>query len=43
MDRFNGTFLRTPWALRGLRWQAPGVVVRNEGQVNVGEQQVNVT
>jgi len=42
VDRFNGMFLRTLKALRDLRRQVPGVVVQNAGQVNVGQQQVNV-
>jgi hypothetical protein len=42
VDRFNGIFLRTLKALRELRRQTPGVVVQNAGQVNVGQQQVNV-
>jgi hypothetical protein len=41
-DRFQGLFLRTLRALQGLRRAGP-VVVRRAGQVNVGQQQVNVT
>jgi hypothetical protein len=41
VERFNGMFLRTLKALRELR-RTPGVVVRNAGQVNVGQQQINV-
>lgn len=41
-ERFNGIFLRTLKALRDLRRQAPGLVVQNAEQVNVGQQQVNV-
>ena len=41
-DRYNKNFLRTLRALRDLRRYAPTVVVQNAGQVNVGEQQVNV-
>jgi hypothetical protein len=42
VERFNAMFLRTLKALRELRRQVPGVVVQNAGQVNVGQQQVNV-
>jgi hypothetical protein len=42
VDRFNAIFLRTLKALRDLRRQIPGVVVKSAGQVNVGRQQVNV-
>jgi hypothetical protein len=40
-ERFHGMFLRTLKALRELR-RTPGVVVQNAGQVNVGQQQLNV-
>jgi len=43
VERFHGMFLRTLKALRDLRRQVPGVVVQNAGQVNVGQQQVNVS
>ena len=43
MERFHGIFLRTLKALRDLRRQVPGVVVQNAGQVNVGQQQLNVS
>jgi hypothetical protein len=43
VDRFNRIFLRTLRALRDLRRCPPPVVVQNAGQVNVGQQQVNVT
>jgi hypothetical protein len=42
VDRFNRIFLRTARTLRELRRGTPGVVVQNAGQVNVGQQQVNV-
>ena len=42
VERFNGIFLRTLKALRDLR-RTPGVVVQNAGQVNVGQQQLNVS
>jgi hypothetical protein len=42
VDRFNRMFLRSLRALRDLRrWPSP-VFVQNAGQVNVGQQQVNV-
>ena len=41
--RFNGICGRTLKALRNLRRQVPGVVVQNAGQVNVGQQQLNVS
>jgi hypothetical protein len=41
VERFNRLFLRTLRALRGLRRYGP-VVVHQAGQVNVGQQQVNV-
>jgi hypothetical protein len=43
VDRFNRIFLRTLRALRDLRRYTPAVIVQNAGQVNIGEQQVNVT
>lgn len=42
VDRFNRIFLRTLRALRDLRRCPPPVLVQNAGQVNVGQQQVNV-
>ena len=42
-DRFSRMFVRNLRALRDLRRLAPTIVVQNAGQVNVGEQQVNVT
>jgi hypothetical protein len=42
VDRFNRIFLRSLRALRDLRRCPPPVVVQNAGQVNVGQQQVNV-
>jgi hypothetical protein len=42
VDRFNRIFLRTLRALRDLRKVPLAVVVQNAGQVNVGQQQVNV-
>jgi hypothetical protein len=41
-DRFNRMFLRTLRGLRDLRKVPLAVVVQNAGQVNVGQQQVNV-
>jgi hypothetical protein len=42
VERFNSIYLRTLKALRELR-RTPGVVVQNAGQVNVGQQQLNVS
>lgn len=43
VDRFNRLYLRTLRALCNLRKVSPAVVVQNlGGQVNIGEQQVNV-
>jgi hypothetical protein len=42
VERFHRLFLRTVRALQDLRRQAPPVVVRRAGQVNIGQQQVNV-
>jgi hypothetical protein len=42
-DRFNRMFLRTLRALRDLRRGPQPVFVQNAGQVNVGQQQVNVS
>ena len=42
MDRFNRLFLRTLRALRDLRRYAGPVIVQQAGQVNIGDQQVNV-
>lgn len=42
MDRFNKLFLRTLRALCDLRRQGGRVVVKNGGQVNVAQQQVNL-
>lgn len=41
-DRFQRMFLRALRALRDLRRYTPAVIVQNAGQVNVGNQQVNV-
>lgn len=41
-DRWQRSFLRTLRALRDLRRHAPQIVVQHAGQVNVGQQQVNV-
>jgi hypothetical protein len=43
VDRFHRLMMRTLRTLRDLRRYAPKVVVQNAEQVNVGEQQVNVT
>ena len=40
--RFNRLHLRTLRALRDLRRYAPTVMIQNAGQVNIGQQQVNV-
>lgn len=42
-DGYNRQFLRTLRQLRDLRRYAPPVIVNNGGQVNVANQQVNVT
>jgi|SRR5262245_13287746 len=42
VERFHAMYLRSLAALRQLRRQPP-VVVRTAGQVNIGQQQVNVT
>jgi hypothetical protein len=41
-DRFNRIFLRTLRGLAEMR-RRPAVLVHNAGQVNVAEQQVNLT
>jgi hypothetical protein len=43
VDRFHRIMMRTLRALRDMRRYAPKIVVQNAGQVNVGEQQVNVS
>jgi hypothetical protein len=40
--RFQNQFLRLVRALRDLRRMMPSLVIQNAGQVNVGQQQVNV-
>jgi hypothetical protein len=42
-DGYNRQFLRTLRQLRDLRRYTPSVIVNNGGQVNVANQQVNVT
>jgi hypothetical protein len=42
VERFNAIFVRTLKALRDLR-RTPGVVEQSAGQVNVAQQQVNVS
>jgi hypothetical protein len=42
VERFNRIFLRTLRALRDLRRGPQPVFVQNAGQVNVGQQQVNL-
>ena len=42
VDRFNRVFLHTLRALRDRRRGPQPVFVQNAGQVNVGQQQVNV-
>lgn len=41
-DRFQRMFLRALRALRDLRRYSPQITIHNRGQVNIGEQQVNV-
>jgi hypothetical protein len=41
-ERWNRMFLRTLRALRDLRRYAPTINIQNAGQVNIGDQQVNV-
>jgi hypothetical protein len=43
VERFHRLMMRTIRTLRDLRRYGPKVVVQNAGQVNVGEQQVNVS
>jgi hypothetical protein len=43
VDRFNRIFLRNLRALRDLRRCPQPIFVQNAGQVNVGQQQVNVS
>jgi len=42
VDRFNRLFVRTLRGLRDLRRYATKVTIQRAGQVNIGEQQVNV-
>jgi hypothetical protein len=42
VDRWNRLFMRTLRALRDLRRYAPMVKIEQAGQVNIGQQQVNV-
>ena len=42
-DRFNRLFVRTLRALRDLRRYSPQVVVQHAGQINVAQQQVNLS
>jgi hypothetical protein len=41
-DGYNRQFLRVLRQLRDLRRYAPVIIQNNGGQVNIGEQQVNV-
>ena len=41
VEQFHGMFLRALKAMRELR-RTPGVVVQSTGQVNVGQQQVDI-
>ena len=43
VDRFHRIMMRTLRALRDMRRYGPKIVVQNAGQVNVGDQQVNVS
>ena len=40
-DRFNRLFMRTLRGLRDLRRYTPTITIHNEGQVNIGQNQVN--
>ena len=40
-DRFQRMFMRTLRALRDLRRYAAKITIHNEGQVNIGQNQVN--
>ena len=40
-DRFQRMYMRTLRALRDLRRYSPKIMIHNQGQVNIGEQQVN--
>ncbi len=40
-ERFQRMFLRGLRALRDLRRYAPTITIHNEGQVNIGQNQVN--
>jgi hypothetical protein len=42
VERYHRLFLGTARALQELRRQAPAVIVRRAGQVNIGQQQLNV-
>ncbi|MDP9311928.1 MAG: hypothetical protein M3R24_13770 [Chloroflexota bacterium] len=42
-DRFNRLFLRTLRQLRDLRRYTPPMVINNPTQVNIANQQVNMT
>jgi hypothetical protein len=42
VERFHRLLLRTVRALQDLRRQASPVVVRRAGQVNIGQQQLNL-
>jgi hypothetical protein len=42
VERLQALYLRTVRTLQDTRWKAPRVIVRRAGQVNVGQQQVNV-
>lgn len=42
-ERWNRMFLRTLRALRDLRRYAPTINIQNAGQVNIGNQQLNVS
>jgi hypothetical protein len=42
VERYHRLFLKTLEAFQRQRRQAPAVIVRNAGQVNVGQQQMNV-
>ena len=40
-DRFQRMFMRTLRALRDLRRYAPNITIHNQGQLNIGENQLN--
>jgi hypothetical protein len=43
VERFHGLYLRTMRALQDRRRLGPAVIVRRAGQVNIAQQQINVS